>query len=315
MHAGNRNQFAQSMRLRIPCRHLCGRFLLQPVNVVWIALPIIKRGGFRPGQGYCEVFACSTRTTAPLPSTRFVGPQRIRDRKHSHKTFFWGKPRWAPLSVNIRCPFSPPSLPAAVYARPNRIDRSLAVPFWYGARRGPRAPMPRGVCDGLRLPCGAALGHWPLLDSNRMGAHTAMCAGRAPVLLSILLLLLLFTSTTEGGEMFMRLGVCVFSAPRRLFSDSCFGTLSSGLLGAYPRKSHLFKKEVLDVSLIFQMFWDSSFGAPEDGLAVDVAESQGRFRFHSRNSTRRCCPSSRNARSVKVASCVQDVTPSLFGCV
>ena len=37
--------------------------------------------------------------------------------------------------------------------------------------------MPRGVCDGLRLPCGAALAHWPLLDSNRMGAHTAMCAG------------------------------------------------------------------------------------------------------------------------------------------
>ena len=78
--------------------------------------------------------------------------------------------------------------------------------------------MPRGVCDGLRLPCGAALVHWPQLDSNRMGAHTAMCAGGVLVLLSILLLLLLLTPATEGVEMFMRLGVCVsFWLPRNIF--------------------------------------------------------------------------------------------------
>ena len=69
--------------------------------------------------------------------------------------------------------------------------------------------MPRGVCDGLRLPCGAALAHWPLLDSNRMGAHTAMFAGGVLVLLSILLLILLLTPATEGVEMFIRLCVCV----------------------------------------------------------------------------------------------------------
>ena len=86
---------------------------------------------------------------------------------------------------------------------------SLAVPLWCGAHWVPRAPMPRGVCDGLRLPCGEALAHWPLLDSNRMGAYTAMFAGRVLVLLSISLLLLLLTPATEGVELFMRLGVCV----------------------------------------------------------------------------------------------------------
>ena len=56
--------------------------------------------------------------------------------------------------------------------------------------------------------------HWPPIDSNRLGAHTAMCAGGVLVLLAILLLSLLFTSATEGVKMFMRLGVvCVFSAP------------------------------------------------------------------------------------------------------
>ena len=40
-----------------------------------------------------------------------------------------------------------------------------------------------------------------------MGKHTAMCAGRVLVLLSILLLLLLLlTPATEDVEMFMRLG-------------------------------------------------------------------------------------------------------------
>ena len=45
--------------------------------------------------------------------------------------------------------------------------------------------------------------HWPLLDSNRMGAQTTMCAGEVLVLLSILSLLSLLTSATEGVEMFM----------------------------------------------------------------------------------------------------------------
>ena len=105
-------------------------------------------------------------------------------------------------------------------------SRSLAVPLWHGARRGPaRASAPRGVCDGLRLPCGGALAHWPLLDSNRMGAHTAMCAGKVLVLLSILLLLFLFTSATDGLEMFSAsVGLCVFSAP---YAQACSGSSSS----------------------------------------------------------------------------------------
>ena len=68
------------------------------------------------------------------------------------------------------------------------------------------------LCRSIKkkgLPCGAALAHWPLLDSNRVGAHTTMCAGGVPVLLSILVLLLLLTSAPEGVEMFMRLGGCV----------------------------------------------------------------------------------------------------------
>ena len=77
--------------------------------------------------------------------------------------------------------------------------------------------MLRGVCDGLRLPCGAAQAHWPLLDSNRMGAHKAMCAAGVLVLLSILLLLFLLTPATEGVEMLVCLGVCVsFWLPRRV---------------------------------------------------------------------------------------------------
>ena len=111
-------------------------------------------------------------------------------------------------------------LPPAVYTRPNRIDTASSVssklldraarsPFHCGMGHvgvRVRAPMLRGVCDGLKLPCGAALAHWP-------GAHTAMCAGGVPVPLSILLLLLLFTSATEHVEMFVRLGVvCLFGS-------------------------------------------------------------------------------------------------------
>ena len=63
----------------------------------------------------------------------------------------------------------------------------------------------------------------PLLDSNRMGAPTAMCAGRVLVLFSILFLLLLLTSATEGVEMIMRLGVCVsFWLPIGLAHSSVF---------------------------------------------------------------------------------------------
>ena len=81
------------------------------------------------------------------------------------------------------------------------MDRAARSPFRSkkGARRGPRA----------RQCASAALAHWPQLDSNRMGAHTAMCAGGVLVLLSMSLLLSLLTSATEGVEMFMRLGGCV----------------------------------------------------------------------------------------------------------
>ena len=85
--------------------------------------------------------------------------------------------------------------------------------------------MPRGVCDGLRLPCGAALAHWQVLDSSRMGAYTAMFA--VLVLLSISLLLLQLTPATEGAELVMRLGVCVsFWLPNlaeRMTSNTCCG--------------------------------------------------------------------------------------------
>ena len=116
----------------------------------------------------------------------------------------------------------PHALPADVHARPNRIDtaavsfrlmdRAARSPFICGMEHvgvRARAGASRCVCDGLRLPCGAALAYWLLLDSNRMGVHTAMCAGRVPALLSRSLLLLLLTSATEGVEMFTRLGVCV----------------------------------------------------------------------------------------------------------
>ena len=56
-----------------------------------------------------------------------------------------------------------------------------------------------------------------------MGAPTAMCAGRVLVLFSILFLLLLLTSATEGVEMIMRLGVCVsFWLPIGLAHSSVF---------------------------------------------------------------------------------------------
>ena len=101
----------------------------------------------------------------------------------------------------------------AIHACVNGPSSSLAVPSKKKARRGPRA----------RQCASAAPAHWPLLDSNRMGAHTAMCAGGVLVLLSISLLLLLLTSATEGVEMLMRLGGCVsFWLPIGLAHSSVF---------------------------------------------------------------------------------------------
>ena len=59
-----------------------------------------------------------------------------------------------------------------------------------------RANAPSAVPHG-NLPCGAALAHWPLLDSNCMGAHTAMCAGGVLVRRNV---------HASGG-------LCVFLAP------------------------------------------------------------------------------------------------------
>ena len=57
----------------------------------------------------------------------------------------------------------------AIHACVNGPSSSLAVPLFFkkkeehvGVRARANAPA-----------CGAALAHWPLLDSNRMGAHTA----------------------------------------------------------------------------------------------------------------------------------------------
>ena len=74
----------------------------------------------------------------------------------------------------------------AIHACVNGPSSSLAVP---SKKKGTSARAP--------------------LDSNRMGAHTAMCAGGVLAQLSILLLFFLLTSATEGVEMFMRLGSCV----------------------------------------------------------------------------------------------------------
>ena len=80
------------------------------------------------------------------------------------------------------------------------MDRAARSPFHCGTGHvGVRARA------NARLSCGAALAHWPLLDSNRMAVHTAMCAGGVLVLLSISLLLLLLTPAMEGVELFMRL--------------------------------------------------------------------------------------------------------------
>ena len=162
----------------------------------------------------------------------------LRDRKNTATKLFRCKPRCAPLSENIPCPLPHSSRLRVRAAKQHRYrlisffqvdgpNSSLAVPLWFGARRGLRAPMPRGVCDGLRLPCGAALAHWPLLDSNRTGAHTAMCAGGAPVLFSILLLLLLIY-ISHGGcrNVYPSEGVCVsFQLPK----------LRSGVTPSCPR--------------------------------------------------------------------------------
>ena len=115
--------------------------------------------------------------------------------------YHWHSANSGPLAENT--PLTPVSF--------RLMDRAARSPFHKkrGTSGSTRAPMPRGVCDGLRLPCGAALAHWPLLESNRMGAHTAMCAGGVLVLLSISLLLLLLTPATEDVELFMRLCVCV----------------------------------------------------------------------------------------------------------
>ena len=90
-------------------------------------------------------------------------------------------------------------------------DRAARSPFHCGMEHvGVRAPMPRGVCDSLRL------AHWPLLDSNRMGAHTAMCAGRVLVLLSIITISTIITIyISHGGcrNVYASGGSCVFSAP------------------------------------------------------------------------------------------------------
>ena len=80
-----------------------------------------------------------------------------------------------------------------------------------GARRGPHAPMHRGVCDGLRLPCGAALAHLPLLDSNRVGAHTAMCAGRVLVLFfNIITIITIYISHGGCRHVYAFGRLCVF---------------------------------------------------------------------------------------------------------
>ena len=119
----------------------------------------------------------------------------------------------------------------------------------WGTSGSALAPMPRGVCDGLRLPCGGALAHWPLLDSNRMGAHTAMCAWGVQVQLSILLLLLLFTSATEGVETFRRLGVglslrlpsfMVFFFLKKRRSQRAFFFFSQSTASLIVAKSHRF---------------------------------------------------------------------------
>ena len=73
-----------------------------------------------------------------------------------------------------------------------------------GARRGPRAPM--------RQRCGARqLVHWPLLDSNRMGAHTATCAGGSTST-AFNIISIITTYISDGGcrNVYASGGLCVF---------------------------------------------------------------------------------------------------------
>ena len=97
---------------------------------------------------------------------------------------------------------------------PVLVDRAArrSIVVW-STSRSPRAPMPRGVCDGLRLPYVAALARWPLLDSNRMGAHTAMCAGGVLVRPSIFCFCCLHEPWRVSECLCVWRFVCLFGSP------------------------------------------------------------------------------------------------------
>ena len=157
-----------------------------------------------------------------LSVRRRIQHGEIEGPKNTATKHFRVKNRWALLSVYIPCPLLPPRR-CVVRSQCDRCCLRFMPVLMDRAARSPFHQKKKG------LPCGAALAHWPLLDSNRVGAHTTMCAGGVLVLLSIFLLLLLLTSAPEGVEMFMRLGGCVsFWLPmNRLYSSGDFSSAVS----------------------------------------------------------------------------------------
>ena len=104
------------------------------------------------------------------------------------------------------------------------------MPVLMDRTSGPRARQCASAAPPGNLPCGAVLAHWPLLDSNRMGAHTAMCAGGVLVLLSILLLFITTYISLGGCRILYASGcLCVFLGSLFVVPSSNRAVISGGL--------------------------------------------------------------------------------------
>ena len=102
----------------------------------------------------------------------------------------------------------------AIHACVNGPSSSLVVPQKKGGHVGVRARQCASAVPHGNLRCGAALAHWPLLDSNCMGAHTAMCAGGSTST-TFNIITIITTYISHGGcrNVYASGGLCVFLAP------------------------------------------------------------------------------------------------------